>query len=196
MLPFQSIHRSSRNPFESMTSVSPSHLAGIDGQGPAVEEGLPVGGVQLVQHHQQARRLHELEQVGHAVGAQECVRQADDMRIVLGLVGGAFLHERHLPRLIGKAALQARAEVDPVAAHRQLRSAGQHLGILIGAERVGRKPDAGEVRLAVGSPRRRRREVGLSIREPWHARGRVFQPLGRRRDGQRDDSDEGGPENG
>src|SRR5204862_6775774 len=105
--------------------------------------------------------------MGQAVGTHECVRKAEYMGIVLGVLGCPFLHESRQPWLVGQSAWQADAHIDSLFAHRQFGAADQRFWVLRrGAEGVVREPDAGEVRLAVRGPRCWSGQVGLSVSGP------------------------------
>ena len=52
------------------------------------------------------------------IGAQEYVRKAADVRIILRVIGDPLLDERRQPRLIWQTARQAGAHVDAFSAHR------------------------------------------------------------------------------
>ena len=91
------------------------------------------------------------------------VGQAAHVRIVAAVVGRRSFASGRL-RLIRQAAGQVPSEVaaerrpaDLGAALDELAAAGMHR---FGFDGV---PDAGEVRLAVGQPRRGRRQIGLAV---------------------------------
>ena len=123
------------------------------------------------------RRLDELDDVRQAIGAQERVRQAQPVRIVLRARRHVLLDALRCPGLIRQACRNARAHVAALARHRQLDSAFHET--TAARQRVGRRrdPHAGEVGLAVGGLRCRRREIRCSIGGARYARRAMLHPL-------------------
>ncbi len=134
--------------------------------------------VRLVDDENLRRGLHDLQRLRVDMVLERALGQAQPVGIVEAALRGAPFLQLGGPWLKRQTVLEPRAGV--AAAH--LRRAASHVGLLI------RHPDAGEIRLAVGRPRRRRRQIRFTVRASRDAGGLMRGPLRRHRAGQDDES--------
>ncbi len=117
--------------FPSRGGVAVPGGLGIFRQRAAVGEDLPVAGVAFVDNDQQPRDLNELPQLGIDQHARRAERQAMRCRIVFPVVGLALLHGFRGPGLVGEAAGESDAEIDPAYGAGQWEGASRIPSVVI-----------------------------------------------------------------
>src|SRR5205809_3723572 len=120
----------------------PRRLAFL-GQRPPIRENLPVVVVRLKEQHDQAGLLNDLARRGVTIGIRHAVWQTAPIRPIFAVVGLALLVKLFGPGL-----------------HRDFNAVGTEIQEIF---RVRSSPDPRHIRRTIGQPRRRSREVRLSV---------------------------------